>query len=152
MPGPWVRRLLAIICIAVFLPTGASAGPFEEAAYFLKIEPFRVPIKMSNGLTRNGYITIVMAAQNKKRAKRACAYLPRIRESMIQVFLDRPIPVRNKHMDFSDIQQPLLQAVQKAVGGKTVAGMLLLEGVADLSKGETARKIPHKPKSCNHRL
>jgi hypothetical protein len=95
----------------------------------LQLFPFNVPFIWPNGRRGNTIVIIYLNLLTPKDVKEACLIMPRIRDTLLSLFLRRPLKVSAGKIDLDGVPERLQSLVNEKLGAKQVAGVKMTYGV-----------------------
>ncbi len=132
---PALILVLAVWAVFFPLPANSLAGNQEARkeensyAFPLQLFPFNVPFVRPDGRRRNTIVILYLNLQSPEDVKEVCFVMPRIRDTLVSLFLRRPLKVSAGKIDLSGIPELLQSTINKKLGTKQVAGIKMTYGI-----------------------
>lgn len=98
-------------------------------AFPLQLFPFNVPFVWPNGRRGNTIVVIYLNITTPKDVKEVCLVTPRIRDTLLSLFLRRPLKVSAGKIDLDGIPERVQSLINKGLGAKQVAGVKMTYGI-----------------------
>jgi len=127
--------VLVIAAGVAFFPLSANslAGAREvqeeeSYAFPLQLFPFNVPFIRPDGRRGNTIVIIYLDLSTPEDVKEVCLVMPRIRDTLVSLFLRSPLKAAGGKIDLNGVPERLQSAVNKKLGSEQVAGIKMTYG------------------------
>lgn len=103
----------------------------EENSYAfpLQLFPFNVPFIRPDGRRGNTLVVLYLNLPTPEDVKEVCLVMPRIRDTLVGLFLRRPLKASAGKIDLDGIPERLQSAINKKLGAELVAGVKMTYGI-----------------------
>ncbi len=130
--------------LTIFLAAGTAFFPFsanalagaqevqkEEVSYAfpLQLFPFNVPFIRRDERRGNTIVIIYLDLPTPEDVKEVCLVIPRIRDTLVSLFMRDPLKVSAGKIDLDGIPERIQSVINKELGAELVAGVKMTYGI-----------------------
>ncbi len=130
--------LIIVLAVgAAFFPfsayslAGARKAQEEEKSYAfpLQLFPFNVPFIRRDGRRGNTIVILYLDLPALEDVKEVCLVVPRIRDTLVSLFLSRPLKAAGGKINLDGVPERIRSAINKELSAEQVAGVKMTYGI-----------------------
>ena len=117
-------------------PDSAPAAGSE--GFYVQLRPVMAPVYSTRDGKQIGSapITAVFEVEDNDRVNEVCEYAPRIIDSMMQVFYEKPVTMDSRRQfDFAGLADLIREGANRSLERETVLGVQLFNGARPINAG-----------------